>query len=89
MTKRNLIDSLLDVLGTRAEAKRAVDFLFSRIIESLKSGENVKISGFGTFYIKISSPRRIKLKGREIDATPKVKIKFKPSRKLSNALKSL
>jgi nucleoid DNA-binding protein len=41
-----------DVRLTRKAAKEAVDSTFDSIRESLKKGEKVVISGFGTFIIR-------------------------------------
>ncbi len=57
MNKSDLVDALASSTGmTKADAARAVDALFSPdggiIARSLKQGERVQITGFGTFEAK-------------------------------------
>ena len=57
MNKSDLVDALASSTGmTKADAARAVDALFSPdggiIARSLKQGDRVQITGFGTFEAK-------------------------------------
>jgi DNA-binding protein HU-beta len=57
MNKSDLVDSLADATGiTKADAFRAVDALFGTdggiIARTLKRGDRVQITGFGTFEAK-------------------------------------
>lgn len=57
MNKSELVDALADATGmTKADAGRAIDALFSTddgiIAKSLKKGEKVQITGFGTYETK-------------------------------------
>lgn len=57
MNKSDLVDALADATGmTKADAGRAVDALFSPgdgiIAKTLKKGDRVQITGFGTFESK-------------------------------------
>lgn len=54
MNKSDLVDALADRTGmTKADASRATDALFGTddgiILEALKKGNRVQITGFGTF----------------------------------------
>ncbi len=53
MLKVDIIEKVAkDVRLTRKAAKEAVDATFDTIEESLRKGEKVVISGFGTFIIR-------------------------------------
>ncbi len=57
MNKSELVDALADATAmTKADASRAIDALFSTddgiIASTLKSGDRVQITGFGTFETK-------------------------------------
>lgn len=57
MNKSDLVDSLADAAGiTKADASRAVDVIFGTdggiIARTLKRGDRVQITGFGTFEAK-------------------------------------
>jgi nucleoid DNA-binding protein len=53
MTKADLVNILSESVdfASRAEADKAVNLLFDKIIDTLKKGERVNISGFGTFAV--------------------------------------
>ncbi len=53
MLKADIIEKVAkDVRLTRKAAKEAVDATFDSIIDTLKKGDKVVISGFGTFVIR-------------------------------------
>ncbi len=53
MLKADIIEKVAkDVRLTRKAAKEAVDATFDSIIETLRKGDKVVISGFGTFVIR-------------------------------------
>jgi DNA-binding protein HU-beta len=49
MNKSQLIDALAARIGDRRTAASAVDGLLSTIVETVKSGESVSLTGFGVF----------------------------------------
>lgn len=52
MTKNELIAAVSDAAGlTKAQAGAAIDATFDAITASLKSGEEVKLVGFGAFSV--------------------------------------
>lgn len=59
ITRFDLADALRNRFGlTNADAYRMIDVIFDEIGQSLIHGEDVKITGFGTFKI-LSKPARI------------------------------
>lgn len=58
VTKKELSDHLVDHLGlTRRESKGLVETFFATIRNTLATGEEVKLSGFGKFTIWEKKPR--------------------------------
>src|ERR1700719_4612854 len=58
MTKADLIESLSDKLGlVKIDAERVVDGVLDAIVEALKQGDPVNISGFGKFAIAMRKAR--------------------------------
>jgi DNA-binding protein HU-beta len=49
MNKTQLIDALAARIGDRRTAANAVDGLLSTIVETVKAGESVSLTGFGVF----------------------------------------
>jgi integration host factor subunit alpha len=59
MTKADLVDLIYERVGSsKKEACEVVEAVFAIIKDSLRSGQNVKISGFGTFRINHKHARR-------------------------------
>jgi DNA-binding protein HU-beta len=57
MNKSQLIDALAARLGDRRTAASAVDGLLSTIVESVKAGESVSLTGFGVFEARARAAR--------------------------------
>lgn len=58
MNKASLADAVSEKTGmTKKAAEDAVDTVFEAIMTSLSKGEEVLISGFGTFFVKQRSAR--------------------------------
>lgn len=58
LTKAHLAELLYEQIGlNKREAKDMVDAFFDVMVESLVSGEDVKISGFGNFQVRTKSAR--------------------------------
>lgn len=51
MNKDELLQAMGDEIGSKKEAKRLYDTIIKNISEALKSGEEVRLSGFGTFKV--------------------------------------
>ena len=54
MNKRGLIEAVMKAAGieTKAAAERAVDAVFDTIVKTMGHGEEVAITGFGTFRVR-------------------------------------
>ena len=58
LTQAQLADLLFDEIGlNKRESKEMVDAFFELVSQSLVSGEDVKLSGFGNFQIRTKAPR--------------------------------
>lgn len=58
MNKKELVDKIsAEQNVTKVRAEEMVDAIFSTIIDELKSGEDVKIPGFGSFVVKTRKQR--------------------------------
>ncbi|MBI1999291.1 MAG: HU family DNA-binding protein [Parcubacteria group bacterium] len=56
--KASLVDAVHEVLGsTKADAERAVDTIFKTIMDTMKSGGEVSVAGFGVFVAKQRAAR--------------------------------
>ncbi len=57
--KADLEEQVAKATGlTKADAKRAVDALFQTITNTLKSGDKVNITGFGSFGVTETAARQ-------------------------------
>jgi DNA-binding protein HU-beta len=94
MNKSELVQALSDRTElSRADATRAVEALFSPddglITQTLKSGDRVQITGFGTFETKERKARtgRNPRTGREIRIGPTVSATFRPGKALKDSVR--
>jgi len=51
MNKKDLVNEVAKVVNTKKEAQAAIDCVISSITKSLKKGEDVTLTGFGTFKV--------------------------------------
>ena len=90
MTKGDLIEFLYEQMGlfTKKEIGEFVDTTFDIIKQALKSGEKIKISGFGNFEVKNKKERigRNPKTNEEIKIPPRKVVTFKTSQVLKNEL---
>jgi DNA-binding protein HU-beta len=87
--KNDLIGMVADKAGlTKAQAGDAVDAVFDAITSSLKSGEEVRLVGFGTFAVsqRKASVGRNPATGAEINIPASNQAKFKPGKGLKDAI---
>ena len=85
LTKADLAESLFNIVGlNKREAKDIVDLFFEEIRFALEKGNEVKISGFGSFRTrdKDSRPGRNPKTGEEIPITARRVVTFRPGQKL-------
>jgi len=71
MNKSDLINEVTSVVSTKKEAQKAVDCVISSITKTLKKGEDVVLTGFGTFKVVKRKAR----KGRNPYTGEEIKIK--------------
>jgi DNA-binding protein HU-beta len=89
MTKADLIESVASKVDLpRAVAERAVNTLFDDMVEALRQGDKVNISGFGTFSVSSRKARvgRNPKTGESIEIGASRAAKFKAGKTLKDAL---
>ena len=89
LTKESIINSIYNQVGlSKSQSRIVVERLLEIIKETLKSGENILISGFGKFEVKEKSARR----GRNPQTTEDLQLRarrvvvFKTSGVLRNSI---
>jgi DNA-binding protein HU-beta len=89
MTKADLIESIAGKLDLpKGQAERAVNTVFDDIVQALRNGDKVNISGFGTFAVssrKARSGRNPKT-GETIQIGASKSAKFKAGKTLKDLL---
>lgn len=91
MNKNELISRVADAAGlAKADAGRAVDSVFDSITDSLASGEEVRLIGFGTFSVshRAASTGRNPATGAEIRISASKLPKFKAGKALKESVNS-
>ena len=87
MTKADLVDLIHERVGTsKKEACEVVEAVFKIIEDSLRRGEKVKLSGFGSFIVNHKHARRGRnpQTGVTIVIDSRRVLSFKPSQVLKN-----
>ena len=82
MTKADILSEVYEKVGlSKKEATDIVETVLDTIKDTLKSGETVKIAGFGNFVIRDKGSRkgRNPKTGENIEITPRKVVTFKPS----------
>jgi integration host factor subunit alpha len=82
MTKADIVEKVHASIGcTKKEAFDVVEAAFSIIKDTLKSGEKLKIAGFGNFVVKQKADRRGRNSqtGKEMTILARKILTFKPS----------
>jgi len=90
MTKADLVAIMAKTAGgTKTAAERAVNAMVGGIVESLRRGRRVTISGFGTFVVARRAARngRDPRTGKAIKIPPAKVPRFRPSRSLKTAIR--
>jgi DNA-binding protein HU-beta len=94
MNKSELVQSLASKTDmTKADAQRAIDALFNTkdgiLTSTLKKGDRVQITGFGTFETRKRKARtgRNPRTGEEIKIGPTTSPSFRPGKALKDAVK--
>ncbi|MBF8257676.1 MAG: integration host factor, alpha subunit [Actinobacteria bacterium] len=83
MTKAELVEIVYEKVGglSKKESQDIVEAIFDTMKTSLKSGEKIKISGFGNFILRDKRPRkgRNPQTGDDIQITARRVLTFRPS----------
>ncbi len=85
LTKVDMAESLFNELGlNKREARELVDLFFQELGASLAVGEQIKLSGFGNFYLrdKDERPGRNPRTGEKVLITARRVVIFSPGNKL-------
>ena len=87
LTRADLAEAMNHKLGlSRADSLAMVEAILGHMTEALAAGENVKISGFGTFLLRDKSERigRNPKTGVEVPITPRRVMTFRASQMLKD-----
>ena len=87
LTRADLADTLNRQIGlSRADAAGMIESVLEHISTALLDGENVKISGFGTFVLRDKGERigRTPKTGVEVPIAPRRVLTFRPSQQMRN-----
>lgn len=90
MTKDGLTEAVMKAAGleTKAAAHRVVEAVFDTIVKTMSRGEEVAISGFGTFRVAKRAARegRNPKTGEKIQIAASIKPKFRAGKALKEAV---
>lgn len=89
MTKAELVEKIYEKAGiAKKDSSALVELVFDIMKSTLKSGDNLKISGFGNFEVKKKADRkgRNPQTGEEITIQARQVLTFKPSSVLKSAI---
>ena len=87
LTKAEVAEHLYEKVGlSKRDAKNVVEVFFEEIRETLESGDQVKLSGFGNFDIreKKERPGRNPKTGEDIPILARKVVTFRPGQKLKS-----
>lgn len=89
LTRADLAESLHRQIGlSRADSARVVEQVLELVCEALADGENVKISGFGTFVLRDKGERvgRNPKTGVEVPIAPRRVLTFRASQMMRDRI---
>ncbi len=88
MNKGDLVEKIAEQTSTKKEALDLVESIVSAVKGSLSKGQDVAISGFGTFKVKQTKARtgRNPKTGETIQIPAKRKVSFKAAKDLKESL---
>ena len=89
MNKNELISSIASETGlTKTDSAKAVDAFVNSISSALKSGDEVRLVGFGTFAItrRAATTGRNPRNGKPINISALNQAKFKPGKALQDSV---
>ncbi len=91
LTRADLADAIVKKIGLpRNESAELVELVLGEISKSLESGEQVKLSSFGSFGVREKKQRigRNPKTGEEVPITPRRVLVFRPSAIMKNRIDS-
>ena len=91
LTKAEVAEHLYEKVGlSKRDAKEMVEVFFEEIRNSLESGEQVKLSGFGNFDLREKSerPGRNPKTGEDIPISARKVVTFRPGQKLKSRVEN-
>jgi len=89
LTRADLVETINRKMGlSRAESLDMVEAILEKMSKALEAGENVKISGFGTFVLRDKRQRigRNPKTGVEVPITPRRVMTFRASQLLKEKI---
>jgi integration host factor subunit alpha len=89
LTKAQIVDAVAERNGfTRKKSIETVEILLELLKQSLESGDDVLISGFGKFCVKKKKKRRGRnpATGEDMTLAPRKRVTFRSSKKLREKL---
>ena len=89
LTRADLAEAINRKVGlSRADSLALVESILDRMSDAMASGENVKISGFGTFILRDKNERigRNPKTGVEVPITPRRVLTFRASQILKDRI---
>ena len=89
LTRADLAETINRKMGfSRAESLALVEAILGKMCEAMSEGENVKISGFGSFILRDKRQRvgRNPKTGVEVPITPRRVMTFRASQKLKDRI---
>lgn len=89
LTRADLAEAINHKLGfSRADSLNLVESILEQMCEALARGENVKISGFGTFLLRDKAERigRNPKTGVEVPITPRRVLTFRASQMMKDQI---
>ena len=87
LTKAEVAEHLFEKVGlSKRDANDMVEIFFEEIRETLESGDQVKLSGFGNFDLRLKSerPGRNPKTGEDIPISARKVVTFRPGQKLKS-----
>ena len=89
LTRAHLSEAVYEQVGlSRNECASLVESVFAEIRNTLVGGQSVKISSFGSFYVREKGPRmgRNPKTGEEVPILPRKVLVFRPSHVLKDRI---
>lgn len=90
LTRADIAENIHRQVGlSRADAATMIDYILNHMVDAVVAGENVKISGFGTFVLRDKGQRvgRNPKTGVEVPITPRRVLTFRASQGVRHKVK--